>query len=198
MKFIRYLGQAFISVYYDITQLILVNILWVLMTLPVITAPGALAGLFYAMNKLAKNEPVQRQTFFEGFQKYFWLSWRWALLNMIVLYVAYLNFEFYRKAAGNNIQWIAGIVIGLIFIWVVMQIFIWPLLIEQNEKRILVAIRQCVLLFFRHPGPIYLIAIMSFLLSLISVWLLGLPWLIFMGSFCAYFSSATILYVLSD
>jgi hypothetical protein len=27
---------------------------------------------------------------------------------------------------------------------------------------------------------------------------LGLPWLIFMGSFCAYFSSATILYVLSD
>ena len=198
MRFIRYLGQTLLSVYYDTTQLILINALWVLMTLPIITAPGALVGLFYATNKLFKNEPVDRRIFITCFKKYFWVSWQWTLLNLGVFFVGYLNFDFYRKFEGGNTHWAVGIVIGLIFIWTIIQIFFWPLLIEQAEPKILSTIRKCVVLVFSHPGPIFFIAILLFMLSLISVWLIGLPWLIFMGSLSAYLITSTIAYIFGN
>ena len=83
MRFIRYLGRSSLKIYYDLFELLKINALWVLLTLPILTAPGAMAGLFYSINKLAKNEPINAGTFFEGFRNYFWVSWRWTLLNLV-------------------------------------------------------------------------------------------------------------------
>lgn len=196
MRFIRYLGRSSVKLYYDITELLVINILWVLMMLPVITAPGAIAGLFYATNKLAKNEPFNARTFFEGFRNYFWLSWRWTILNFVVCITLYINYVFYLSMEGSNRKWLTGIVIGLGVIWAMLQLYIFPLLIEQSNKRLLVAVRNSVLLFFRHPGPTYAIAAVLFLFALISIWLFGIPWLIFLGSLSAYLITTTLMYVL--
>jgi hypothetical protein len=195
MQFIRYLGGASVKMYDDMRELLMLNALWVLLTIPIITAPGAMAGLFFAIHKLAKNEPISARTFFDGFQKFFWVSWRLTLLNMAVFFTAYLNFAYYQNMNGSNIKWLPGIVLGLSVVWAMIQIYILPLLVEQNSKRIFMAIRDSVVLLFRYPGPLYATAIVLFLLSMISIWLFGVPWLLFLGSFSAALIMTTLMYV---
>jgi len=177
-------------------NIIIVNILWALLTLPIITAPGAMAGLFYATNKLAKNEVINSRIFFDGFRKFFWVSWRWALLNIIVFLAIYMNYEYYLNADGPNAKWLLGIVIGFGIIWIMLQLFIFPLLIEQYEKGLLNAVRSSILLFFKHPGPAYLTAFLVSAFALVSIWLFGTPWFIFLGGLCAYLITTTLMYVL--
>lgn len=182
--------------YYDTIEIIKINLLWVLLTLPVVTAPGAIAGLFYTTNKLVKNEPINSGTFFEGFRKYFWMSWLWTLLNIVVFIIGYINFVFYQNIDGSITKWGVGIVLGLGINWSMLQLYIFPLLIEQRDKRLLAAVRNSVVLFLRHPGPTYLTTAVLFLVAFISIWLFGIPWLIFLGGLCAYLITTTLLYVL--
>jgi hypothetical protein len=196
MRFFRYFGRAFLKIYYEFAALIKINILWFLLTLPILTAPGAMAGLFYAINKLAKNESVNAHTFFEGFQKYFWVSWRLTLLNIAVFFIAYLNFVFYQDMQEIINKWPLGVVLGLVFVWTVLQIYILPLLIEQDSNHLLASIRSSIVLLLRYPGPTYMTASILFLLVLLSIWLFGVPLLIFLASMCAYLITTTLMYVL--
>ncbi|MCJ7701847.1 MAG: YesL family protein, partial [Anaerolineales bacterium] len=189
-------GRSSLKIYYDMFELLKINALWVLLTLPILTAPGAMAGLFYSINKLAKNEPINASTFFEGFRNYFWMSWRWTLLNLVVFITIYMNYDFYQNIEGSNLEWLEGIFLGLGIIWSMLQLYIFPLLIEQSDKRLLVAVRNSVLLFFRHPGPSYSTAIVLFMFTVISVWLFGIPWLIFLGGLSAYLITTTLMYIL--
>jgi hypothetical protein len=196
MRFFRYLGSAFLKIYYDFVALIKMNMLWFLLTLPILTAPGAMAGLLYAINQLAKNKSVNAHTFFEGFRKFFWVSWRLTLLNAAVFFMAYLNFVFYQGMQESINNWAFGIVLGLVFIWAVLQMYILPLLIEQDSQQLLAAVRDSMVLLLRHPGPTYLTAFILFLFALLSIWLFGVPLLIFLAGVCAYLITATLMYVL--
>ena len=196
MKFFRYLGRSFYKIYFDLIELIKINFLWVLLMLPIVTAPGAMAGLFYAINKLAKNESVNAHTFFEGFKKFFWVSWRLTLLNIAVFFMAYLNFVFYQDMQGSINKWPLGIVLGLIFIWTVLQIYILPLLIEQDSNQLLASVRDSIMLLLKHPGPTYMTAAVILLFALVSIWLFGVPLLIFLAGVCAYLITTTLMYVL--
>lgn len=196
MRFVRYLGRSFVKMYYDIFNIIIVNLLWVLLSLPIVTAPGAMAGLFYATNKLAKNEVINSKIFFDGFRKFFWISWRWTLLNMTVFLAIYLNYDHYLNSDSPNAKWLIGIVIGFGMIWIILQLFIFPLLIEQSENTLLDAVRSSILLFLRYPGPAYLTTLLVAAFALVSVWLFGVPWIIFLGGMCAYLITTTLMYVL--
>jgi len=196
MRFFRYLGRAFLKIYYEFVELIKINILWFLLTLPILTAPGALAGLFYAINKLTKNESVNAHTFFEGFQKFFWVSWRLTLLNIVVFFLAYLNFLFYQDRQESINKWPIGIVLGLVFVWVVLQLYILPLLIEQDSNQLFASVRSSIVLLLRHPGPTYITAAILFLFVLVSIWLFGVPLFIFLAGVCAYLTTTTLMYVL--
>ena len=39
MRFFRYLGRAFLKIYYEFVELIKINILWFLLTLPIFNGP---------------------------------------------------------------------------------------------------------------------------------------------------------------
>ena len=155
-----------------------------------------MAGLFYAINKLTKNESVNAHTFFEGFQKFFWVSWRLTLLNIAVFFMAYLNFVFYQDMQESINKWPLGIVLGLVFVWVVLQMYILPLLIEQDSNQLLASVRSSIVLLLRHPGPTYMTAAILFLFALVSIWLFGVPLLIFLAGVCAYLITTTLMYVL--
>jgi hypothetical protein len=175
-------------------DLIKLNSLWVLLTLPIITAPGAMAGLLYTTNKLVKNQPFDTSTFIEGFQEYFWVGWRYTLLNIVAFLTIFLNVEIYQNMAGSYQKWLVGILIGLGVIWTALQVHVFPLLIEQKEKRVMIAIRMSMVLLLRHPGPTYFTTIILLLLLIFSVWLFGIPWLIFMAGLYANLMTITTMY----
>ena len=74
-------------------DLILVNVIWFLFSVPLITAVPALGGLFYATNRMAHGSTGDWRVFWQGFRENFRLSWRWGLVNAVVL--LFLGFEMF-------------------------------------------------------------------------------------------------------
>ena len=65
------------TIRYGFTELLITNLLWVVFTLLIITAPAAFAGMYYATHTLAKEKSASWRTFFVGFKDFFWVGWRW-------------------------------------------------------------------------------------------------------------------------
>jgi uncharacterized membrane protein YesL len=177
-------------------DLFVANGLWLLFTVLVVTAPPAFAGLYYATNRLAHGEASAGRAFFDGFRQLFWLSWRWAGLNILVIAILISNYLFYNQL---EVSWNAtaqSFVIATAFIWFLLQCYTFPLLIEQSDRRVRVALRNSLVLYIRQPIFSASIAIV------IGGWLylcarFVLPaWFLITASLAAYFANRAVMQML--
>lgn len=125
--------------------LTLANLAWFILSLTVVLFPAATAGLFFLSNRVAYGKPPLRVIFTAGMRLYTGLAWRWALVYGGGLGLLALIFS----QAGAVVQ---GLVIAAAVLWTLFQLYVWPLLIEQPEKRIGAALRNALLLCVAAPG----------------------------------------------
>src|SRR5215207_4336229 len=92
------LRDKLVDAYVAVIPLIVLNLLWFVVSLPLITAIPATYALFYATHQLALTQSADWHTFFEGFRRYFWHSWIWGLLNVFVAAILISNLIFYSAA----------------------------------------------------------------------------------------------------
>jgi uncharacterized membrane protein YesL len=175
---------VFIDIYDDLLRLIVFNILWFLLTLLVIVAPPAAAGLFYITNELVHRRSVEWTTFFEGFRKYFWLSYRWAIMNTLVLLTLGVNILFYRSFEAGWAVWVEGVMIGLAVLWLALQIYTFPILLEQTELSLRIALRNSIVIYLRAPGISLTLIILLAILFVVSTFL-QVPWVLLTGAVAA-------------
>lgn len=192
-----WIRDALVDAYYDALPLVSVNLLWFMLTLPLVTAPPAAAGLYHTTNRLAHQRPANWRTFFEGFRTHFWLGWRWGLANLVVLSVLGGNYAFYGKLELSWGRWAQGLFLGLAMVWGLLQVYTFPLLLEQEDQRVLTAVRNSVVLYLQRP-------VFSLGLALLVVLLVGMSsllppsWLLITGSLCAYLTNRGTIVVLND
>lgn len=184
-----WIREALADAYYDSIPLITINLLWCLLTLPPITAPPAAAGLYYATNRLAHRRSANWRTFFEGFRAHFWLGWRWVLTNLLVLAVLLGDAWFYGRMGWGWGEWVQGFFVGLAILWGLLQIYTFPLLLEQQERRMLVAVRNSAVLYLRRPLFSIGLALVVILLIGLSTCLLPPCWLFFTASLSAFLAN---------
>jgi uncharacterized membrane protein YesL len=190
--------KGFWELYYKSIPFISLNVLWFLLTLPLITAFPAVAGLFYATNQLAHGKTAGWGDFMDGFRRYFWISWRWGMLNILVLLVGAVNIWFYGQVETGWADIIRGINIGLVFIWGSSQIFTFPFLIEQEDRRLKVAIRNILVMYLRSPLRSFGLALGLSVLILLAARFF-VPALVFFGvSFIAYYANQFIINTIND
>src|SRR6266498_5968430 len=91
----RVLRDKLINAYLDLIPLIILNLVWFIISLPIITLIPATGGLFYATNKLAHGHSADWRTLIEGFRLYFWQSWVIGLVSVLLVVVFATNFLFY-------------------------------------------------------------------------------------------------------
>jgi len=194
---IRVIWEGLQDAFDSMAELVIVNILWVLLTVPVITAPAALAGAYYMTNLIAHRKPVSWRTFFEGFRQFFWLSWGWALANLLAGFIVYSNFVFYKQFSGNWVAYVQGIALGAGLLWLVLQVYIFPLLIEQEDRRLRIAIRNSVVLLVSSPGLALLLIVLLGLVAGLSL-LLQVPLLIITVSFSTFLANWCALHALES
>ncbi len=152
------------------------NLVWLGLSLTVILCPPATAGLYAVTNSLAHGKGQRLGDFVEAARRYAWLSWRWALINVVLGGVLAVNFAFYgavESTAGVLIQ-IALVSVGIV--WLVMQFYTWPFLIEQEQKRLRLALRNA--LFLSQANPLYtllmlVVAGLAIVFSLVAILPLG-------------------------
>jgi uncharacterized membrane protein YesL len=190
--------KGFLDLYYDSIPFIGINLLWFLLTLPLITAFPAMAGLYYATNQLAHGKSAGGSEFFEGFRNYFWVSWCWGLMNIFVIVVLAVNIWFYGQVKASWADLIRGTSLGLMVIWGSMQFYIFPFLIEQKDRRLKVAVRNTLVMSLRSPLRTFGLAIGVMALTLIAAQYFAPALAIFLVSLSAYYANRTVIRTIDD
>lgn len=106
----------FWNVYDYSGTLIVLNVLWVVCALPLITLPAATAGLFGASNRIAGYEEVRIRDFFADMRRGFLRSLRLCGLYAAALGVLSVNILFYARWMAEW-PWTGAILSGAM-IWI--------------------------------------------------------------------------------
>jgi len=186
--------QTLKDVWEELLPLCVVNLVWLValstvglmsisLAFALITAivfPITVAGVYYVANRVARGKTFSFSHFIEGIKKYWWRSLLWFLANGLVAVLIYTNLVFYpSQFKGLWVSLVGGFWLALLIFWLTMQMYFWPLLIEQEDPNLLLAWRNSAYLILINPFYAFLIASFHVLLLIVSVGL-TLP-LIFVG-----------------
>jgi uncharacterized membrane protein YesL len=175
------------------TPLIVTNFTWFLLSLPIITLIPATGGLYYATNQLANEGDAGWRTVWEGFRIHFWQSWRWGLMNLIVYGGFLINKNFYAQVNANWAAVVQLVFIFLTILWTVLQLYIYPLLLELEEPKLWNAVRNSFALFILRPLQTFGWFLALGVIVLASRYLIWPAWVVITVSWLLYLSNRATL-----
>jgi uncharacterized membrane protein YesL len=168
------------------------NLFWVVLSLPLVTAPAAWAGLVTLAHRAQTSPaPVEVLTVWQGFKQHFRRGLVVALLNVVVLGVNASNlfaYQYVTDLTGTVLRWLW---IMAILLWLMLQFYAWPLLIEMEKPELWGAFRNAVVMLFRHPLFTLVIGLCALLLVVANTLLVG-AWFLIGGSLLATLSVAAV------
>lgn len=129
----RVLAHSLNDLFRAIGPLIAANLLWLALSLPVVTAPAALAGLYYFAGLVVRGQDPTISSFFAGFRQYFVRSWALAALNLGLLAALLVNFFFYLGQANEWMRIIAIPIFYLLLLWLCVQTYLFPLMLQPES-----------------------------------------------------------------
>jgi uncharacterized membrane protein YesL len=186
--------EGFADAYIAAIPLIVFNVLWFVTSLLIITLLPATGALYYATSYVAHGKGADWRTFFEGFRAHFWLSWRWGLLNVFIFAVLGSNLLFY--GAQVDMAWAKlaqTVVLVLLVIWGILQLYTFPLLLEQADVRLRTALRNSVVIVIKRPvATVLLIAEVAIIVGL-STFVIQPAWIFISASLCAYLANRAVI-----
>ncbi len=188
-KTLKILWSGLLNAYDGAFTIILSNLFFSIMLVPIVTIPLAIAGLFYTNFQLAAGKSVDWKTFFEGIKHHWWTGIRWTVVNGIVLF----SLTFYVTMFIDQQElWTAaltGLSLGLMAIWILIQCFSFPMMLKQEKPAYFTAVRNSLIFIVRWPGfsfafllPIIVLAVITLIFPPIFIFLsAGL--IAFLGSY---------------
>lgn len=139
-------------------------------------------GLCFVTNQIARERVVSWQTFFTGLRRYWAKSLAVALINLVVLGMLIVNIQFYALAlqgAWTSVVVIIWIILGIY--WLLAQIYWFPMILELESEKMLLALRSALSLVLVSPGFTLVLAVVMALLAVVCI-LLTLPAMLIMTS----------------
>lgn len=166
---LRIIRRSLIDLWYEWVNMVLINIVWSLGLLTIVLAPPITVGAFYAVNQLAQGRSIHFSDFIEGFRRYFWLSYAWSLLNVAAAILAWSSLLFYGQLQQGWSILILTFIMMIALGWFIIQFYALPYLIEQEQKNLLVALRNS--LFTGLASPLYTLIVVGFstIIGIISI-----------------------------
>jgi uncharacterized membrane protein YesL len=130
--------------------------------------PPSLGALSFVTNQIARGKAVGWDTFLHGLRRYWIKSYALVLLAALGLALILFNLWFYTSlldgawAPTLRLPWIL-----LLVLWIAVQLFWFPMLLELESESILQSLKDAVLLTVLTP-------LFTLLLVLVAAVLLGL------------------------
>lgn len=126
----------FWNVYDYLGTLMLLNVLWLICALPVVTLPASTAGLFRVTGRIAAYEEVSIRDFFIGMRQSFGRMWLVCGVYGVVLGLLSVNILFYINLIASW-PW-TGAILGGALIWLsafvaVTGFYSFPLATQTDE-----------------------------------------------------------------
>ena len=193
--------HALADLWDNVLVLVLANILWAISLLPAVMVLNipisvpyvyliavlpliflggpATIGLFSLTANVTRLERLELGEFFKGIRAYYWRGILLALLNLIFAAIAFINLAFYASVnvAGGvvSILWL-----WLIFLWLVLQVSLWPMALSfENRFSLRLLFRNSLLATFKYLFFTLLIGLALGIILFGSYYLLFLPTVLF-------------------
>ena len=153
----------------DLFTTAVVHLLWLILTLLVVTAPPATVALFYYSNRKAHGEVTDVGDFFFALRRYFRPAWRWGLANSFVIFFLWGDFILTgRLIEGAAAQLIQGFYLALLIVWLFLQLYALPIMFEQTEPSLRLAWRNAAVMLGKNIGFSMALAMALVIVLLIS------------------------------
>lgn len=169
---------------------------WILIFIPITLASPTIGGLYFATNQLAHNIDGGIGAYREGIKKYFWPSYRWAIMNLVVAFLFSVNIWFYGTATWSFASYLrVAFIVGAIF-WTTVQMYTFPFIIEQETPSLKTALRNSFIATARYPLRSFGFLLIVGVIVFASTYLFVPLWVIITVSLFAYLSNKHTLIVL--
>lgn len=178
--------------YNGMVGLAVINFVWFVLSLTVILLPPATAGLYTVTSSLAHGKGAHFSDLWPGMRRYVWVSYRWALANIGVAVVLAVGIDFYGRTAGVLGAFIQALFASAGMLWLTMQLYTWPFLMEQETLHLRQALKNALFLTLANPVYAFMLlgtTVLAVMLSLATV----LPLAIFVTSFVALLGSRAVV-----
>jgi uncharacterized membrane protein YesL len=178
---LQVVGRALRDWWDDWVNMAVLNLLLALAWLTIILGPPATFGLYYVTNRLAHGQSLGPQGLIEGGRRYFIASWRWMLLNLAVAVLLGVSYVFYASLPAAWANFIQAAFILLAASWLIVQFYALPYLMEQEEQRVGLALRNAVFTALAAPGYTLVVVGVAALIAALSI---GTVAFLFLGGPC--------------
>lgn len=138
--------------YEELFVLVGANLLALVLFVPIVTGPPALAGLYNLGFHIANEKRIEFDLFWQGFRDYFLDSWKLAALNVVVFGILGLDIWFYWNQVQGAWRVLGFVGIWMLVIWAVAQLYTFPLLVRQEERKLFQLLKNAILLTLAYPG----------------------------------------------
>ncbi len=166
----------------------LMNLIWLVLLLPVVTAPPVTAAIFVLVRQVMLRQPIYVGDLITALRHLFWKSWRLALVSWIGVAVGVIDLLFYSQLV-SGVLGLAGLLVltYLLVIWCQAQCYAWAQLAWRPD----LTIRQLVLngLLISARSPLYslvltIVLLLLLVLSVVFAPLAALGLMALWASFC--------------
>lgn len=151
--------------------MLLANLMWLGLSLGIVTAPAASAGLAALAAKIAAGEDVSLRDLFRGFREHFVPALKVGLFDAAVVLVLWVNVDFYSHLSGRGALpgfVLAGLLVWAAGFWLLLHVHLYPLIID-GERGLLKLLRTAALLTLDNLAFTIGAALQSFMLIMLCV-----------------------------
>ena len=168
------------------------NVLWFLLSLPIITAPAAWAGLVNLSRQAHLNRTATLNDFWAGFGMNLWRGVLMTVLNIIIIGLNLFNLGIYSNTTDFTTLALRSIWWLILVIWIVVQFYMWPLLYELKQPTLWGALRNAFVMMMLNP--LFTLGLMIVVALLVAVSTFLFPaWVLLTGSALAALSTGAVL-----
>ena len=141
-------------------------LVWVSTILALLSLPLASSGMMHVTSRTAHGNAVHLSDLFAGIRRSFWISWLWLLANLVVLALVYISLGFYTNLVQGPLEFlVGGFWLAVALVWIMMQIYFWPLIVLQTKINMIRAWRNAFILVVQEPLFAMILALAIFLLT---------------------------------
>jgi uncharacterized membrane protein YesL len=168
------------------------NILWVLLSLPVITAPAAWAALV-KMSFLTQTTPSgSLGDMWEAFRTYLRQGLIMGVVNILLVGITVYNLITYWNDNSTVFVVLRGLWFLILALWLMVQFYMWPLYFAMKQPTLAGALRNAVVMVLLNPGftlSLWLVVILIVLVSTVFF----VPLILLTGGALACMATAAVL-----
>lgn len=191
---VKVLGLALRDIWQELWTILIVNLLFLLATILIIPGPPATLALFYYGNRIAHGETATERDFLQALRTYWKPAWRWGMVNFLAIGILTLDYVLIERVVANTntASFLQGLYLTLLTVWLLVQLFIPPFLLEQEQPRVSQALRNAVIFIHRNLLFVLVLAVLL-VLSLAAGTLVFMLSLAFGGALVVFASNHAVL-----